>query len=253
MLRRAGYGLAGAAEPLCRRWRWLPVAVAVGAGPFALSYASGVGGHQAASAIALAFLCLACARTDCWVKGIATIAIAFAAHSALVILVAQADPQRAVLLLPDADAYWQKQVTWIQTGWDPEYEWKEWIPAQTQLLGGTILFSFTSWGVTAFYEGFYEVDLMNYYNAQLLARSQHRPLALLLGWHIWSVLRGLGYLFITYEALSLSLQLFSGVTLSTRAARRCRWSVGLALIVADGVVKLQLLEPVREQLFMNLR
>ena len=155
-------------------------------------------------------------------------------------------------LLPGAEDYWQKQRAWIESGEDPEYEVSAWVPAHLQLLGGSMLYSFTSFGVLTFHEGFFEVDLMNYYNAQLLMRSQSGPLALALGWHIWSVLRGIGYLFLTFEAVSLALAWVSGVAVASAAARRWRWGVGLSFILADGVAKYVALESVREGLFTNL-
>jgi hypothetical protein len=215
--------------------------------------AVGCGGHQLVSAVALALVSLSCARHDAWIKGVAAIAVAFLAHCAVVVALANAAPKSAAPLLPDAEDYWHKQITWIETGEDPEYELSAWVPAHVQLLGGTVLFSFTSFGAIAFYEGFYEVDLMNYYSARLITHSSNQPLALLTGWHVWSLLRGIGYLFITFEVISLALQFFSGRAVSTRRARALRWTLGLSFILADGIVKALCLEPVREQLFRNLK
>jgi hypothetical protein len=170
----------------------------------------------------------------------------------VVITVSQVDPQGVAPLLPGAEAYWHKQLLWITTGNDPEYHWVAWVPAHLRLLGGTTLYSYTSLGALTFYEGFYEVDLMNFYTAQLLRQSSSQPLALATGWHIWSLLRGLGYLFITFEMISLALRHVLCVPLSTRQRRRWRWGIGLSLILADGLAKAMLLEPVRSTLFTNM-
>jgi len=251
--RRGAYAVAGVADPLCRGWRWLPAAVAIGAGPFLVCYLSGVPGHQLASAVALALLCAACARRDAWLTGVAAVALAFVVHNVVVIAVSRADPAGTVALLPDAAEYWQKQITWIRTGCDPEYELAAWVPAHAQLFVAVILFSFTSWGAIPFFQGFYEVDLMNYYNARLILESANQPLAAATGWHVWSLMRGVGYLFITFEAISLSLAWISGKRVSPRKTRRLRWTLGLSFVLADGLLKLALLEPVREQLFWNLK
>jgi hypothetical protein len=179
------------------------------------------------------------------------IALAFVVHCAAVITLAQVDPQGVAAILPDAEAYWHKQLLWITTGDDPEYHWVNWVPAHVRLLGGTTLYSYTSLGALTFYEGFYEVDLMNFYTAQLLRQSHSQPLALATGWHIWSLLRGLGYLCITFEVMSLALQHLLRTPLSTRP-RRWRWGIGLALILADCLAKTILLEPVRSTLYTNL-
>jgi hypothetical protein len=94
---------------------------------------------------------------------------------------------------------------------------------------------------------------MNFYNAQLGSHSVSRVLALALGWHPWSILRGVGYVFLTFEIVSLSLACVSGVAVSTRRASVSRWTLGLTFLLADGLLKALLLEPVRECLFLNLR
>lgn len=152
--------------------------------------------------------------------------------------------------MPGADEYWQKQRVWIQTGRDPEYELSAWAPAHLQLLSGAILYSYLSLGGVTFYEGFREVDLMNFYNARLAGVSQSHLRALIFGWHIWSVLRGLGFVIITFEVISLSLRRLTGVG---GGVRWRRWIGGLAFIIADGVVKFFFLGPVRDELFRNLK
>lgn len=251
-MRRATYNFAGLAEPLCEGWRWIPSSIAVGAFPFLISYATGAPGHQLVSALLLMMLCLPCARKDDWAKGVSLIALAYLAHCALVIALAYSDPRGVAPILPGAEAYWQKQIRWIQTGADPEYRLSAWVPAHLTLLGAAFLFSYTSLGSILFYEGFFEVDLMNFYNAQLMAQSSNHAVSLALGWHIWSWLRGLGYLFIAFEVISLSLGRMTGAS----KGRRLRWQhlcVGLAFLMADGLVKVILLEPVREQMLFNLK
>jgi len=137
--RRGAYEIAGLARPLCRGWRWLPTAVAIGTVPFLLSFALNVSGHQVLAAVALTLVCLACAREDAWVKGVGAIATAYTAHCALVIAVASASAERVAPLLPDAPDYWQRQIAWIETGVDPEYELSAWVPAHLQLLAGVVV------------------------------------------------------------------------------------------------------------------
>ncbi|MEW6212011.1 MAG: hypothetical protein AB1631_26885 [Acidobacteriota bacterium] len=249
--RQFAHRFAGAAEPLCRSWRWMPSAILAGVLPLLLSYWLKVKGHQIASAVLLMLLCLHCVRESKWVKGIALMALAFLAHSSLAIALACIDPQGVASVFPDAQDYWQKQLQWIQSGYDPEYQLSAWVPAHIKLIGGAFLFSYTSLGGITFYEGFYEVDLMNFYNAQLINQSVNPTLALALGWHVWSLLRGAGFLFITYETVSLSLGRLTGARSKKR--RSWRWVTGLTCLVADGVTKYILIEAVREQMFANLK
>jgi hypothetical protein len=116
----------------------------------------------------------------------------------------------------------------------------------------SMVWSFLTLGVQTFQRGFFEVDLMNYYNGQLWLRSANRPAGLALGWHIWSVLRGLGFLLLTYEVISLAMQCATGRELAPRSRRWKRWTAAAALLVADGLAKHWLLEPVRQGLYENL-
>jgi hypothetical protein len=76
--------------------------------------------------------------------------------------------------------------------------------------------------------------------------------ALAVGWHPWSLCRGLGYLFVTFEVANLSLGRLAGVPLSTPARRWRRWAAGITLLLLDGLLKFLLLEPVRRTLAANL-
>lgn len=244
----AAHSLAQSAARAVAGWRWPVAAAFAGVGPFAVSWLTGVPGHPWVSAILVALLLLACVLTDAWWRGVATLAIAFALHSAVVFAAARADPARAARLLPGADDYWQKQVTWIRTGQDPEYALGNWVPAHGLLLAGTALYSYTSFGALTLAQGFCEVDMMNYYTAQLTRATDRPVLAVLVGWHVWSVLRGLAYLVITFEIVSISFGRLTNRTPVPARVRATRLGIGLAFIVADGVTKYLLLEPVRAQL-----
>jgi hypothetical protein len=244
----AALSLATSTSRAVAGWRWPVAAALAGVGPFAVSWLTGLPGHQWVSAILLALLLLTCVLTDAWWRGLATLAIAFALHSAVVFAASRADPARAAHLLPGADDYWQKQVTWIRTGQDPEYALGNWVPAHGLLLAGTALYSYTSFGSLTLAQGFCEVDMMNYYTAQLTRSAEHPVLAVLIGWHVWSVLRGLAYLVITFEIVSISFGRLTGGTPVPARVRATRLGIGLAFILADGVTKYLLLEPVRAQL-----
>ena len=73
-----------------------------------------------------------------------------------------------------------------------------------------------------------------------------------LGWHPWSLCRGLGYLFLTYEIASLSLARLTGVSLSPWQRRLGRWLIGLTFLMLDGLLKYLCLDPVRQILAGHL-
>jgi hypothetical protein len=180
------------------------------------------------------------------------LAAVFAGHSVAIIGVTSIAPETAAAMVPGGEEYWQKQWHWITTGKDPEYEWHAWGPAHAQLFCGTTLFSVTSLGVITLHQGFFEVDLMNYYNGQLLRISRRPELALCYGWHLWSLLRGCGYVVLTYELTSLGLQLAMGRSLAPWSERAIRWGVGTGFLILDATTKWCLLETVRQQLAANL-
>jgi hypothetical protein len=204
------------------------------------------------TAIGLTLLCLGLAWRDAWSKAVATIAIAFVSHCGVAIFLACSSPAAAAPMFPDGADYWEKQYAWIQTGIDAEYELSTWAPAHVQLLLGSTMFSFTSLGAVTFYHGFYEVDLMNYYTGQLLSHSRNGPWALALGWHIWSLLRGMGYTILSFELISISLQVFSQKTLATWSRHGWRFALGLCFLASDAIVKAAMTEAVRVQLYENL-
>src|SRR5262249_25128137 len=131
------------------------------------------------------------------------------------------------------------------TGENPEYQLSHWVPAQAQLLVAVLLFAYTSFGGVVFWQGLHEVDLMNVYVGSLLRESADPFQAVLLGWHPWSVCRGLGYLLLTFEVASLSLARFTGRPLSSGRRRAWRWGLGLGFLALDGVLKATLMEAVR--------
>lgn len=252
-LARVVVRLATLAEPSCRGWLWIPTSISVGSVPFLVSFAFGVAGHQLVSGVLLVAICLTSVRADRALVGMAMIGIAFLSHSSVVIAAAVSFPDQAAAVLPDAKEYWELQIQWIETGQNHEYDLWQWVPAHFMIFGGTTIFTLSSFGAMTFFQGFYQVDLMNYYNAQLITASVNQPIAMATGWHIWSLLRGIGYLFLTFELISFAYQLWTREIVSTWLARRRRWLVGLSFLLADGVVKATMLEIVRLQLFSNLQ
>jgi hypothetical protein len=183
---------------------------------------------------------------------LAIVAIAFATHAVLAIAVAYYHPAAAAACMPGAESYWQRQQTWITRGEDPEYQVAHWLPAQAQLLVAMIALAATSLGAIPFAEGFYQVDLMNFYNGRLLSISLDPWLAAALGWHSWSIARGICYALLVFEVSSASLAWWIGTACSTPARRAWRWAGALSCFMGDVLLKLALLEPVRAGLANNI-
>jgi hypothetical protein len=251
-LAQVAWRATGLAARLYDGWMWLPVAVAAGAIPVLIGISFGLSGHQPVTAILLFLLFIAAVRENRLACGVAVVGIVFAAHSLPVIALTIAGGDTVAASLPDAEGYWQANLRWIVTGHDPEYEIVNWLPAHLQLLGAIIVLGYLSMGLIPFYQGFYEVDLMNYYVGRLVTESAGSPLALLCGWHIWSLTRGLCYTVLVFEIAQCSLARLSGRRLASRAARIRRWSVALGFFLVDCGLKLFLTEPVRGLLEQTL-
>jgi hypothetical protein len=127
-----------------------------------------------------------------------------------------------------------------------------WIPAHLLDAAGMAFYGVTSLGLVPLARGFYQIDLMNCYVGHLLDVSRSGPIALLVGWHVWSILRGVAYTRLCFEATSQGLQWMTGTALSTRPRRLRRWAVAAGLLVVDGLLKWLLLDDVRRVLADNL-
>lgn len=236
-----------------RRWSdrvapwpiWLTLAVLAGALPMIAAYATGQWSWRlATAAVASLILILAIVRDD-MARGLSGVGLAILTHCGLAIGLAATDPDLADRLMPGGRDYWIQSRDWIVTGYNPEYELSTWLPAHAQLALAASALSYASLGFLTLCHGLHEVDLMNYYVGQLIAHADRPGPALVLGWHPWSVCRGLGYLFLTFEIVSISLQRLLGTCLSTRRRRLIRWTIGLGFMGLDAIIKLTLMEPTR--------
>jgi hypothetical protein len=252
-----GRRVLAAADDLAARlgpaYRWLLAGALVGAAPLLLDYALGWSANRVLTALLLAPVLLAAAARDLTARGLGAVTTAFAAHSALAIALAAADPDGLAPVVRDGAGYWERSREWIVTGDSEEYDLGWWLPAHFILLAVMVAFTYTSLGLVPVGWGLYEVDLMNFYVGRLLAHSESPLVCLAVGWHPWSLCRGVGYLLLTYEVTSLSLARLAGVSLSAPRARRWRLGVGLTFLLLDGVVKYTCLEGVRQVLAANLR
>jgi hypothetical protein len=244
--------LAGTARPLMALRAWPVFALAVGLGPLALGYTLGMPLHHLLMALLLGPLFWACVCEDRLGKALLLVALVVGSHSALAIGLAAFDPAGAARVLPQADDYWQQTLHWVRTGEDAHYEPVNWLPDHLLLLFGLLAASYTSLGLLPFTRGVQQLDLMNYYVGRLMASSQNPAVALAAGWHPWSFLRGLGYTLLIYEVASLSLERFSGQTLSTPRRRWLRWAVGLGCCFGDALLKFALRDLIRSTLLSNL-
>lgn len=217
-----------------------------------LSYLLGVPGGQFVSSLLLTPLLVAAVAKDSLLRGMGAMALSFLAHCVLMISLTSYDPQGIAEIYPPGEAYWNQTYQWVVSGDSPEYRLSYWLGAHAQLVGASTFFSFTSMGFITLWQGFKEVDLMNCYVGNMLNQSKNPAITLLVGWHIWSITRGLGYLFLTYEVTSYSLERFTKVSLSIRARRIRRWQFGLGFLILDGILKYNLLEVVRQALDNNL-
>jgi hypothetical protein len=229
-------------------WAWAGVGAILGAVPVGIDLLLGTYSSWLVSPVLVFPLLLGAAARDRTLRGIALLAGMGVAHSVATITLAALAPAYWAELLPEGAAYWERSRHWILTGESEEYQLSWWLPGHLQLLAAVVGFAYLSLGLTPLWQGLYELDLMNYYVSQLLVSSADPATALLLGWHPWSVCRGIGFLFLTFELTSFSLERMTATPLSTRRKRLGRWVVGLSFLAGDMLIKYLALEPVRQLL-----
>lgn len=241
--------VAGWTSPWFVGRRWIVAAVAAGVAPLLIAAPLRSSLHQPVSAGLLFLLLLGAAASKRMPVAVATLLIAFASHCAAALAIARGWPQAASACFPGGADYWAKNLHWIRTGEDPEYVLVNWVPAHVQLAAAMIALGFLSLGFIPLLQGFYEVDLMNYYVGRLLSVSGDAPTSLLLGWHPWSAVRGIAY---GVTVAVIAAYSFDRLVGRSPAFPMRGLALGCGLLVLDGVVKLVSLDSVRSGLAENL-
>lgn len=249
-LYRLVVGLSGLPGPW---YGWCLAGLLIGTVPLAVAYAFDWPGHHAVTGMLLMPLLVGAVVRDSLRLAVAGVGAALVGHSALIIGLVANDPASAAAFFPAGEAYWQESCDWILTGRSKEYLLSWWLPAHGQLLVAALLFSYTSLGFVTLWQGLYEVDLMNCYVGRLLLHAQNPAVALTVGWHPWSVCRGVGYLLLTFAIVGVSLERLTGRSFGSGRRRAAVAAAGLGFVLLDGVLKFTLLEPVRQVLLGNWR
>ncbi|MFO0969542.1 MAG: hypothetical protein U0793_28625 [Gemmataceae bacterium] len=244
--------MQGAARALGDRlgswYKWAAAGACVGGIPVLAAEFLGWYPALGITALLLAPLLMAAAAGDRLDRGAVLLAAAFAGHSAVVLFFTARSPDAVAGLFPEGEAYWRQTRQWILTGENPEYESAYWLPVHLLLFLSVALLAYPSFGFLTLYVGLAQVDLMNVYVGHLLVSAPNPWLALMPGWHPWSILRGLGYLLVTFEVASLSLERLAAVPLSTPERRWGRWRLAFFFLAADVATKYCCLEPCRRVL-----
>lgn len=249
---RAVLAVADAGTAATRGRRWLPAAVAVGVFPLLVGYWLALWPMQVVTGLLLAGLLLPCVLTDTFGRAAAVVAVTIGSHSVAAIAVSALDPPGAARALRGSADYWEQTWRWVRTGEDVEYRSGVWLPTHLMLLIAVPLTGYTSFGALPLARGVQELDLMNFYVGQLLRVSESSTMAVLLGWHPWSFVRGLAYTFLIFEATSWSLERMTGRRLTTARRRRVRLACGVALAALDAVAKVLLAPVIQQALNANL-
>lgn len=231
---------------------WPVLCFSAGALPAWFSYAAGLPGAHALTAIGTVPLLAGAAVRDAMWRGMAALCLIMLGQSAVNVTLAAVDPEGLAAVLPAGARYWQESRQWIVTGVNPEYELSSWLPEHLLLWIGVPLLAYVSLGVAPLVRGLEQVDMMNFYVGRLIAGSESPWLAGTLGWHPWSVCRGVGCVILIYEVVSFSLSRLTGRPLSTPRRRAARWTAALVFLALDCAVKYTCMEPVRSALHANL-
>lgn len=224
-----------------------------GVTPPLLAFLTGWGAFRWATGLAAFPLLTGGVLQDSHRKGLLGVALIFALHSGVMISLAARAPQQTAAMFPAGREYWEQTSLWIETGQNSRYDPEDWLPVHFALLATVALAAVASLGLTTLLVAAQQLDRMNYYVGRLVAESDSPVLSVLIGWHPWSICRGLGYLLVVFEMTSLAAERVLEKPLSTRRRRQWRWAFALLFVSLDVGLKWSCTESVRLTLQQHLR
>jgi hypothetical protein len=149
--------------------------------------------------------------------------------------------------------YKQEMFDWIRTGHGRESDPSRFIPQHLLHYGAFVAGSLLSGGALGLLMGSVLLNYMNFYVGSLVYQQVPAVTVLLYGWPVWSILRVAGFI---VTAVGLSDIFFAKVLRregwESSPAVRCL-AVGLALVVADAVLKAILAPAWREALWRGFQ
>ncbi|MFN3414531.1 MAG: hypothetical protein ACK42L_10785 [Thermoanaerobaculum sp.] len=148
---------------------------------------------------------------------------------------------------PGAQAYADGMLAWVHTGVGCEGTPSCFIPQHLAHLTAFLLLTLTTGGVGGLALATVLFGWMGAYTGGLALLSQ-TPWALVAGWHPWALLRVLGFLLL---GVAFSEPLLAGGLSSLKRNQRW-WLAGLALCVADVLLKWACAEAWREGVLLSL-
>ena len=233
-------------------WKWLLLALMIGALPVVLDHLTGYHLSRWLTPVMVLPLLLAAVQRDSLYYAFLVLGGMLFSHSLTMIALAVHAPEHWSGIFPPGVQYWEVTREWLLTGESKEYQLSYWVPGHLQLAFAMVFYTYCSLGLITLWHGFHEVDLMNLYVSQLWLHSDGSLGVILLGWHPWSICRGIGFVVLTYELVSWSFEHLCGKTISTRRSRINRWGLGFGFLALDMVVKYTMLESVRQVLHQSI-
>jgi hypothetical protein len=227
------------------------IGLALGVGPVLFDWLTDLNLSRPLTATLGVLLLLAAASRDRMHPALSCLGLTVISHSVAFICLAAFDPSGMARLFPPGLEYWEETRYWLETGKSKVYDVGAWGPFHLQLAVVMAAWCYLSFGLVPLLHGLHELDLMNVYVGRLIASSEP-SMNLIFAWHPWSLCRGVGFLFLTYEITSLSLARLTGEQLSTPARRWRRWMLALGFLSLDAVIKFFFLDSVRRALAAHL-
>lgn len=233
---------------LDRPWKWLLIATIVGAVPVVMDHLSGYHISRWLTPILILPLLLGSVVRDSCLYAFMVLGGMLVAHCLTMIGLSTLAPEHWAEIFPPGYQYWEVTKQWVVTGKSQEYQLDYWVPGHIQLALAMVFYTYCSLGLITLWHGLHEVDLMNLYVTQMWLHSDGSFGVVAFAWHPWSVCRGVGFVLVTYELVSLSFQHLTRTRLSNRQARLKRWGLGIGFLLLDMLMKYMLLESVRQVL-----
>lgn len=174
-------------------------------------------------------------RAEVW-QAVGWMLLWAAALSLVTIVLVILAPSRTEQCILNAASYWQEMHIWAVTGVGAESDPSQFIPIHLRHFVLFSALSIVTGGALSLVFGAYLLDYMNYYVGMLILTSGHHPLAYIMGWHVWAIVRVAGYINLGTALAVFPWRWKEGISSNWHRVRKSIFA-GVILVILDIVLK----------------
>jgi hypothetical protein len=160
-------------------------------------------------------------------------------------------PDRMAARILHGEAYRAEMFAWIETGEGREGDIRRFLPEHLTHFAALLAASFATGGLAALVLGCFLLNYMNFYVGSLLAASAQPWMTALFAWHLWSLVRVVGFVMAATAVGVPAYARFRRTGEDLRAGGPLL-ALGFVLVAADIILKFLLAEIWRGYLYQGL-